>query len=124
MKRYIDIDPEFRTDKNGDIRVVSEDTAIQESIIGLVLTNVFSRPFEPNVRSSVSGLEFSTIGTGDTLTSYMYETAIGEVVSNFETRVDFIRASVNSSKPNHIKVNIAYRLVRDPETELELQFRV
>lgn len=124
MKEYIDIDPEFRTGKNGDIRTVTDQVSINESIIGLVLTEVFSRPFEPALSSSVGDLEFSTAATGDTLTSYMYETAIGEIISRFEPRVDFIQANVDTNTPNSIKIEIIYRLVRDPETDLTLNFRV
>lgn len=123
-KRFIDIDPEFLTDPRGDVKAVTDDRAIKNSIIGLVLTEVFSRPFEPNIASSVGNLEFSPIVAGDTLVPYMYESAIGEVVSRFEPRVDFIEANVNVSKPNVIEVEIVYSLVRDPENSLVINFRV
>ena len=122
MATFIDIDPTFTRDaRTGDI-LASEDTrSVQNSIVGLVLTAFGSRPFEPKFDSPASVMEFMPFGAIDTLSTYMIENIIGQVISNHEPRANFIGTQVSSSGPNKVTINVRYQLVEDPEQEQNLE---
>lgn len=125
MPTFIDIDPSFTRDaRTGDVLASEDLRSVQNSIVGLVLTAFESRPFEPKFDSPASVMEFMQVGNADTLTPYMIENIIGQVISNHEPRANFIGTEVNRESPNQIRINVRYQLIEDPEQEQNLEITV
>lgn len=125
MATFIDIDPRFRVDpRTGDIAVSEDTNSIKNSIVGLVLTAFSDRPFEPWLNSPASSMLFKPRSSRDSLSDYMIENIIGQVISNHEPRANFIGSTVTSSSPNEIRINVRYQVVEDPEQEQQLEIRI
>lgn len=82
---YADLDLLFRPNPvTGDINPIRDTEAIKRSVINLVLTNFFERPFQPEIGSGVRGLLFEP---ADPITMHSIEEAVSRTIENFEPRV-------------------------------------
>jgi len=67
-----------------DIALRYDDQAVIRSVINLLLTNFYERPFQPNLGSNVNTILFEM---ADSLTSNVLENEIRNVLRNYEPRV-------------------------------------
>lgn len=124
MSTFIDIDPSFRRDpRTGDVMVAVDNMAVRNSIVGLVQTAFGSRPFEPQFDSPVDNLLFKPNNI-QSMSPYMIENVIGQLIVNHEPRANFLGSTVSYDKPNEVVINITYQLVEDPEQERNLEITI
>lgn len=82
----------------GDINPVKDTEAIKKSVINLILTNFYERPFQPEIGCNVRGLLFEP---ADPITISDLEDAARQVLENFEPRVAVINVSASDDADNN-----------------------
>lgn len=89
---YADLDLDFlRHPATGDVVRKTGEEAIKRSIRNLIFTNFYERPFRSYIGSSVRQILFENMTP---LTATFLETAIKDVINNFEPRVALVDVSV------------------------------
>ena len=83
--QFRDLDLFFlRKSVTNDIRTVTDVLAIKRAVRHLVLTNVFEKPFHPEIGSGVRDILFENMTP---LTSIILTKKVEDVITNFEPRV-------------------------------------
>lgn len=82
----------------GDINPIKDTEAIRKSVINLILTNFYERPFQPEIGCGVRSLLFEP---ADPITISDIEDAAKEVLDNFEPRVRVIDISATDDPDNN-----------------------
>jgi phage baseplate assembly protein W len=82
----------------GDINPVKDIEAIKKSVINLILTNFYERPFQPEIGCNVRGLLFEP---ADPVTISDLEDAAAQVLENFEPRVAVLSISATDDADNN-----------------------
>lgn len=113
--KFVDIDLNFSLHPiSSDIGKRVDGNAIATSVKNLVLTNMYDRPFHPEISSQVSSLLFEnfTARTEATL-----QRAIRYVIENFEPRVEIVYINIDSDPDNNdLTVELAFNVVGLTET--------
>ena len=95
MRQYRDLDLFFgRKPVSKDINVVKDVTNIKRAVRNLVLTNVYEKPFHPEISSGIRGMLFENMTP---LTSIVLTKKVEDVIENFEPRVRLMGVS---ARPN------------------------
>jgi phage baseplate assembly protein W len=96
---YSDIDTLFIPNPvTGDINPIKDIEAIKKSVINLILTNFYERPFQPEIGCNVRGLLFEP---ADPITISDLEDAAKQVLENFEPRVAVLDVSATDDPDNN-----------------------
>lgn len=96
---YSDLDTLFIPNPvTGDINPIRDTEAIKKSVINLILTNFYERPFQPEIGCNVRGLLFEP---ADPITISDLEDAANQVLENFEPRVRVISVSATDDPDNN-----------------------
>jgi phage baseplate assembly protein W len=96
---YSDIDTLFIPNPvTGDINPIKDIEAIKKSVINLILTNFYERPFQPEIGCNVRGLLFEP---ADPITISDLEDAAKQVLENFEPRVAVLEVSATDDPDNN-----------------------
>ena len=82
----------------GDINPIKDTEAIRKSVINLILTNFYERPFQPEIGCGVRSLLFEP---ADPITISDLEDAAKEVLENFEPRVRVLNISATDDPDNN-----------------------
>jgi len=82
----------------GDINPIKDIEAIKKSVINLILTNFYERPFQPEIGCGVRGLLFEL---ADPITITDLEYAARQVIENFEPRVAVLDVSAIDDPDNN-----------------------
>jgi phage baseplate assembly protein W len=91
---------------NDDLLLNKNENAIQNSIVNLLTTNFYERPFQPDIGSNVMGLLFE-LDTPQTV--YNLREAITNTIQAYEPRCQLIDVIVESdSDRNQYNVEISY----------------
>lgn len=104
---YSDLDLDFFAHPTtGDVvRKVGED-AVKRSVRNLIFTNFYDRPYRSYIGSSVRQILFEN---GNPLTATFLETAIRDVINNFEPRVRLLAVTVSADfDRNGFNVDLQY----------------
>jgi len=97
----------------GDVVKKIGPDAVARSIRNLVMTNYYDRPFRSQIGSNAIKMLFENIGP---LTAINLETAIAEVITNFEPRARLIGVKVKSDPDNNgYAAKIAFYVQNRPE---------
>ena len=114
IKDYQDLDLDFIANPiTGDISKKTGPDAVARSIRNLVLTNYYDRPFRSQIGSNAVKMLFENIGP---LTAINLETAISDVVENFEPRAKLIGVKVKADPDNNgYSAKIAFYVQNRPE---------
>ena len=92
---YSDLDLDFlkKREDTGDYYPIirTGDEAIKRSIRNLIFTNFYDRPFQSYLGSSVRQILFENMSP---LTGSYLESAIKDVINNFEPRVSLVKVTV------------------------------
>jgi len=114
IKDYQDIDLDFIAHPiTGDVVKKIGPDAVARSIRNLVMTNYYDRPFRSQIGSNAIKMLFENIGP---LTAINLETAIAEVITNFEPRARLIGVKVKSDPDNNgYAAKIAFYVQNRPE---------
>jgi len=95
VRQYRDLDLFFgRKPVSKDINVVTDVTNIKRAVRNLVLTNVYEKPFHPEISSGIRGMLFENMTP---LTSIVLTKKVEDVIENFEPRVRLMGVS---ARPN------------------------
>lgn len=96
---YSDLDTLFVPNPvTGDINPIRDTEAIKKSVINLILTNFYERPFQPEIGCNVRGLLFEP---ADPVTISDLEDAATQVLENFEPRVVVLNVSATDDADNN-----------------------
>jgi phage baseplate assembly protein W len=114
IKDYTDLDLDFIANPiTGDISKKTGPDAVARSIRNLVMTNYYDRPFRSQIGSNAVKMLFENIGP---LTAINLETAISDVINNFEPRAKLIGVKVKSDPDNNgYSAKIAFYVQNRPE---------
>lgn len=82
----------------GDINPIRDTEAIKRSVVNLILTNFYERPFQPEIGCNVRGLLFEP---ADPITISDLQDAATQVLENFEPRVSVIDVSATDDSDNN-----------------------
>jgi phage baseplate assembly protein W len=85
----------------GDINPIKDAEAIKKSVLNLILTNFYERPFQPEIGCGVRGLLFEP---ADPITISDLEDAAKEVLDNFEPRVKILNIDATDDPDNNAYV--------------------
>lgn len=93
----------------GDINPIKDAEAIKKSVLNLILTNFFERPFQPEIGCGVRGLLFEP---ADPITISDLEDAAKQVLDNFEPRVKVLNiTAVDDPDNNAYTMSIEFQII-------------
>ena len=107
---YSDLDLLFKPNPvTGDINPIEDAEAIKRSVMNLISTNFYERPFQPEIGSGIRGLLFEL---ADPITMHDIESAIIRTLKNFEPRVTVLEVQiVDNSDMNEYEASLTYRII-------------
>jgi phage baseplate assembly protein W len=112
---YSDIDLFFAPNPvTGDINPIRDAESIKKSVLNLILTNFYERPFQPEIGCGVRNLLFEP---ADPITISDLEDAVKEVLDNFEPRVSIIRiTAVDNPDENSYTLTVQFQIISTQQT--------
>lgn len=112
---YADLDLAFRPNPvTGDINPIRDTDAIKRSVVNLVLTSFFERPFQPEIGSGVRGLLFEP---ADPITMHSIEEAVNRTIENFEPRVRVLDISSDFQEDdNSYRLTLEFQILSSQQT--------
>ena len=113
-RNWSDLDLDFLSHPTTNDIVKKKDVeAIKRSVRNLILTNKFERPFHPEIGSDITATLFEIVSP---TTAVVLQSAIREVLTNFEPRVRLIDISVlGDIDKNGYYVTIKFQPINIPE---------
>jgi hypothetical protein len=94
---------------NDDVILSVNEKAIETSIINLLQTNFYERPFQPEIGSNIRSLLFE-LATPQM--QYNLKEAVLETIENFEPRCQVLDILVESNEDEHnLKVYITFQAI-------------
>lgn len=113
-KIYADLPLSFTPNPiTGDIAPVSDDRAVKQGIINLLLTPVGSRPFNTDFGTDLNRYLFEA---ADSITESELNEEIADSIKRFEPRAQLV-AIESSIENNELKIRIDYYVVNVPEVQ-------
>ena len=116
VRQYRDLDLFFgRKPVSKDINVVKDVTNIKRAVRNLVLTNVYEKPFHPEIGSGVRDMLFENMTP---FVAIMLTKRVEDVIENFEPRVRLMSVSARPDLDRNIyELTITFFILNAP-TEL------
>ena len=97
---YADLDLTFnKSPVTGDVALRYDDQAVIRSVVNLLLTNFYERPFQPDLGSNMSSFLFEPMTS---ITATSMETEIRNVIENYEPRVTVQTLTVTPNESKNI----------------------
>ena len=116
VRQYRDLDLFFgRKPISKDINIITDVDNIKRAVKNLVLTNVYEKPFHPEIASGVRDMLFENMTP---LTSIVLTKKVEDVIDNFEPRARLVgvRATPDLDR-NAYELSVHFYVVNAP-TEL------
>ena len=116
VRQYRDLDLFFgRKPVSGDVNTLTDVANIKRAVRNLILTNVYEKPFHPEIGSGVRDMLFENMTP---ITANILARKVEDVIENFEPRVKLIgvRAQPDLDR-NAYEVTISFYVINTP-TEL------
>ena len=119
VRRYTDLDLFFgKKSSNSDVSDVVDIQAVKRSIRNLVLTNIYEKPFHPEIASGVRGMLFELMTP---LTALILSKQVEDVIINFEPRARLIGVTTLPDLDRNIyEVSIEVYVLNTPTELVEL----
>lgn len=96
----------------GKLSLKKNREAVKQSVKSLILTNFYERPFKPNIGCGIRNYLFELFTP---ITQQNMETAIQEVIENYEPRAELISILVEDRPDfNALTVSVAFYIKNDP----------
>lgn len=115
---YTDIDTLFMPNPiTGDINPIKDIESVKKSVINLILTNFYERPFQPEIGCGVRGLLFEP---ADPITISDLEDAAQQVLENFEPRVNVLSITATDDPDNNSYIMTIYFQILSTEQVAEV----
>lgn len=100
QKRYVDLDLDFMPHPvTKDVVLKYDEEAVKRSIRNLVLTNVFEKPFHPEISSNVTTLLFENYHPVITI---RLRNDIERIIRDYEPRVRLISVNINPAPDQNL----------------------
>jgi phage baseplate assembly protein W len=113
---YKDLDLFFgRKSSSKDISKVNGVQAIKRSVRNLILTNIYEKPFHPEIGSGIRDLLFEPLSP---ITAFVLSQKVEDVIENFEPRARLVGVRANPDLDrNSYEITIEF-YVQNAPTEL------
>jgi len=116
VRQYRDLDLFFgRKPVSGDVNILTDITNIKRAVRNLVLTNIYEKPFHPEIGSGVRDMLFENMTP---LTSIILSKKVEEVIENFEPRVRLMSVSARPDLDRNIYEMTIEFFIKNAPTEL------
>lgn len=104
---------------NGSLARISNEDSVKQSIKNLLLTDVFERPYQPQIGSKIYSLLFEPM---DDITENLLKNTIADTIRLYEPRAKLIYVGVSGiADRNEYNINIVFSLVNTiGEVQLDL----
>ena len=100
---------------SSDISKVSGVQSIKRSVRNLILTNIYEKPFHPEIGSGIRDLLFEPLSP---ITAFVLSQRVEDVIENFEPRARLVGVRAEPDRvENGYKVSVYFYIVNAP-TEL------
>ena len=115
VRQYRDLDLFFgRKPISKDINIITDVENVKRAVKNLVLTNVYEKPFHPEIASGVRGMLFENMTP---LTSIVLTKKVEDVIENFEPRVRLMSVSARPNLDrNEYEMTIEFFIKNFPTT--------
>ena len=115
VRQYRDLDLFFgRKPISKDINIITAVENIKRAVKNLVLTNVYEKPFHPEIASGVRDMLFENMTP---LTSIVLTKKVEDVIENFEPRVRLMSVSARPNLDrNEYEMTIEFFIKNFPTT--------
>ena len=115
VRQYRDLDLFFgRKPISKDINIITDIENIKRAVKNLVLTNVYEKPFHPEIASGVRDMLFENMTP---LTSIVLTKKVEDVIENFEPRVRLMSVSARPNLDrNEYEMTIEFFIKNFPTT--------
>ena len=116
VRQYRDLDLFFgRKPISKDINIITDVENIKRAVKNLVLTNVYEKPFHPEIASGVRDMLFENMTP---LTSIVLTKKVEDVIENFEPRARLVSVrALPDFDRNAYEIQVSFYVVNTP-TEL------
>ena len=116
VRQYRDLDLFFsKKPVTGDVNVLTDIANIKRAVRNLILTNVYEKPFHPEIGSGVRDMLFENMTP---FVAIMLTKRVEDVISNFEPRVRLMNVSARPDLDRNIyELTITFFIINAP-TEL------
>ena len=113
---YKDLDLFFgKKSATKDISKVNGIQAIKRSVRNLILTNIYEKPFHPEIGSGIRGLLFEPLSP---ITAFVLSQKVEDVIENFEPRARLVGVRANPDLDrNSYEISVEF-YVQNAPTEL------
>lgn len=113
---YKDLDLFFgKKSATKDISKVNGVQAIKRSVRNLILTNIYEKPFHPEIGSGIRGLLFEPLSP---ITAFVLSQKVEDVIENFEPRARLVGVRANPDLDrNAYEISVEF-YVQNAPTEL------
>jgi len=116
VRQYRDLDLFFgRKPVSGDVNILTDVNNIKRAVRNLVLTNIYEKPFHPEIGSGVRDMLFENMTP---LTSIILSKKVEEVIENFEPRVRLMSVSARPDLDRNIYDMTIEFFIKNAPTEL------
>ena len=115
VRQYRDLDLFFgRKPISKDINIITDIENIKRAVKNLVLTNIYEKPFHPEIASGVRDMLFENMTP---LTSIVLTKKVEDVIENFEPRVRLMGVSARPNLDrNEYEMTIEFFIKNFPTT--------
>jgi phage baseplate assembly protein W len=120
---FTDLDLNFTANPlTRDISVKKDSEAVKRSIRNLVLSELYERPFQPELNGGIRNLLFENLGSVQIVT---LQNRLRELITNFEPRVTQIGVEIKQlADVNSLVINIRFKVSSIAEIqELDIQLQ-
>ena len=116
VRQYRDLDLFFsKKPVTGDVNILTDIANIKRAVRDLILTNVYEKPFHPEIGSGVRDMLFENMTP---FVAIMLTKRVEDVISNFEPRVRLMNVSARPDLDRNIyELTITFFIINAP-TEL------
>ena len=116
VRQYRDLDRFFgRKPVSGDVNTLTDVANIKRAVRNLILTNVYEKPFHPEIGSGVRDMLFENMTP---FVAIMLTKRVEDVIENFEPRVRLMNVSARPDLDrNTYELTITFFILNAP-TEL------
>ena len=116
VRQYRDLDLFFgRKPVSGDVNTLTDVANIKRAVRNLILTNVYEKPFHPEIGSGVRDMLFENMTP---FVAIMLTKRVEDVIENFEPRVRLMSVSARPDLDRNIyELTITFFILNAP-TEL------
>ena len=113
-RTFIDLDFNFKTYTNKDVKLKNGENAIKQSIKNLLMLNKYEKPFNPKISAGLEGLLFEPIEASSAIT---LEVIIRDMLNTYQPRISVISVDVAAiEESNYYDINITFSIIN---TEIE-----